>query len=146
MACERAPPGRLQNGRSARAQRIVPLVAGTKLAAQPESLLEVISEDLVVRMGALRGRVVDPPRETLVQVRANLLRHLPVCDIADKHVREPEDLVARGHMADEIPACECFDDREKLLVLLQRRQNLEIVESELLPDERRALDERPLFG
>src|SRR5215218_230789 len=70
-------------------------------------LLEVVADDLVQLTLPPRRARTNPPREALVQLRAQLLRERPVRRVADEDVREAEDVLAHENSAllgeDEAP-------------------------------------------
>ena len=64
-------------------------LTGPSSRPEPERLLEVVADDLLVLRYAVSRRVGKERREALVQLGASLLRHAPVRGITDEDVAEP---------------------------------------------------------
>ena len=114
-----------------------------ELGAQPICLLEVVADELV-ELGQIRRRRIEPVREPLVQLRPQPLRGRAVDGVLHEHVAKAERAVASR------PYEAASGERREVRVGGRHgvgiEQRHDIVRTELLPDDRTALEHGALAG
>ena len=117
-----------------------------ELLRKPIRLLEVVAEDLVELEGRPGSRVLEPLREALVELRAQLLRHRHVGRVPDKEMAETKRLLAREErplganqfLADERERCRSSSVRSRV-----RRSSPTAPRWNTSPSTAAALDDDP---